>query len=118
MRPRTPPRAPSRSPIVPPRSAGKTGTCLPILDSVALLATHPLVPEHRVTRRQRQRGAFVRPDPPYLLMFERAGRSLHLYRHELDHKLRVAVSPAEQGLTDAGHVEVQLLPELTLRRVE
>src|SRR6266567_7960786 len=90
----------------------------PCLQAAALFATDPLLPEHRVTRRQRQRGAFVRPDPPYLLMFERAGRSLHVYQHELDHERRVAVSPAEQGLTDAGHVEAQLLPELPLRRVE
>src|SRR5947208_2431738 len=79
-----------------------------VLDSAALLATDPLLPEHRVTRRQRERGPFIRPDPPHLLMLERTGRSLHVHRHELDHERRVPVSPAEEGLTDAGHVEAQL----------
>jgi len=38
-------------------------------------------------------------------MLQRAGRSLHVHRHELDHERRVAVAPAKKGLTDAGHVE-------------
>ena len=38
-------------------------------------------------------------------LLQRAGRSLHVHRHELDHERRVAVAPAKKGLTDAGHVE-------------